>query len=66
MAQDWKQPMNINISWSQPWPGIQHRDAHWIEQMDDVQLEMIVQDLLFDEEDTRLASEMLNRIGIQT
>lgn len=63
MSQDWKQPMNINISWSQPWPGAQQ---HWIESIDDVQLELLVQDMLFDEEDTQLASEMLNQIGIQT
>lgn len=52
-----KQPMNISISWTQPWP---------VEVMDDIQLEMLVQDLLFDECDTVIACEMLNRIGIQT
>ena len=52
-----KQPMNSSISWTQPWP---------VEVMDDIQLEMLVQDLLFDECDTVIACEMLNRIGIQT
>lgn len=51
------QPMSIGASWTQPWP---------VEIMDEVQLEMLVQDMLFDEEDTVVAINMLNRIGIRT
>ena len=57
MEGDKKQIMNLNISWTQPWP---------VEVMDDIQLEMLVQDLLFDEEDTSEACKMLNSIGIRT
>lgn len=51
------QPMNTSASWTQPWP---------VQIMDEVQLEMLIQDVLFDEDDTRIASEMLNNIGICT
>ena len=54
------QPMNINISWTQPWPTAS------VELMDDIQLEMLIQDMMFDEDDTAIACEMLNRIGIRT
>lgn len=57
-----KQPMNISVSWTQPW----HAPQHWVEHMDDTQLEIIIQDMMFDEDDTDLACEMLNRIGIRT
>ena len=56
------QPMNISVSWTQPWPTQQS----WVERMDDTQLEILVQDMMFDEDDTALACEMLNRIGIRT
>lgn len=52
-----KQIMSFSTSWTQPWP---------VEVMDDIQLEMLVQDLLFDEEDTSEACKMLNSIGIRT
>ena len=52
--------MNTSTSWTQPWPGVQ------VDIMDDVQLEMLIQDVLFDEEDTSIAAEMLNEIGIRT
>jgi hypothetical protein len=55
-----KQPMNISTSWTQPWP------AMGVEIMDDVQLEMLIQDILFDEDDTSIAVGMLNEIGIRT
>ena len=54
------QPMNISTSWTQPWPTI------GLEFMDDTHLEILVQDMLFDEEDTSIAEEMLNDIGIRT
>jgi hypothetical protein len=54
------QPMSVSTSWTQPWP------AMGIEFMDDIQLELLVQDMLFDEDDTVLACELLNSIGIQT
>ena len=56
------QPMNIQVSWMQPW----HAPQHWAERMDDTQLEIIIQDMMFDENDTDLACEMLNQIGIRT
>jgi hypothetical protein len=49
--------MSISTSWTQPWP---------VEIIDDVHLEMLLQDMLFDEEDTSTASKMLNSIGIRT
>jgi hypothetical protein len=55
------QPMNISTSWTQPWPG-----APWAEQMDDVQLEILIQDMFFEETDTTVATQMLNQIGIRT
>lgn len=55
------QPMNVSTSWTQPWP-----DTHWAERMDDVQLEILIQDMFFDEADTTVAAQMLNQIGIRT
>jgi hypothetical protein len=37
---------------------------HWLDRMDDVQVELLVQDMMFDSEDTLLAREMLGGIGI--
>jgi hypothetical protein len=53
--------MNVSTSWTQPWP-----DTHWAERMDDVQLEILIQDMFFDEADTTVAAQMLNQIGIRT
>jgi hypothetical protein len=46
----------ISTSYTQDWP----------QYMDSTQLEILISDLLFDEDDTRLAAKMLNLIGIKT
>ena len=56
------QPFNISVSWTQPSPV----QPHWVEQMNDIQLEILIQDMLFVEEDNSLAREMLDQIGIRT
>ena len=57
MSNKHEKSMNISTSWTQPWPTVV---------IDDVQLEMLVLDMLFDEEDTSTAVDMLNSIGICT
>ena len=58
-----KQPMNINISWTQPWHGYQ--PSHWTDHMDDTQLEILIQDMFAEHSDYSEATEMLEAIGIK-
>lgn len=57
-----RKTLSMGTSWTQSW------SKEYITQsiMDDTQLEIIVQDMLFDEEDTAQACRMLNEIGIRT